>query len=62
MKIMNEEKKESRLEKVHIHWNMLPKYCTNCKVQGHKEEECRILHLYLKRKITPIEEEGTKTD
>ncbi|KAG5591652.1 hypothetical protein H5410_042166, partial [Solanum commersonii] len=39
------------LEKwVTIKYDYVPKYCTNCKLQGHNEKECFIIHpkLYLK--------------
>ncbi|KAH0778711.1 hypothetical protein KY290_005138 [Solanum tuberosum] len=48
MEIINEHTKESRLEHVKIQYDMLPKYCMNCKVQGHAEDECRVLHPELK--------------
>ncbi|KAG5584999.1 hypothetical protein H5410_045433 [Solanum commersonii] len=34
MEIINEATKESRLEKVKIHYDILPKYCKRCKVHG----------------------------
>lgn len=39
-----------------------PKYCTNYKVQGHEKEECRVFQPDLRRKIAPVEKDGTKTD
>uniref|UniRef100_A0A0V0GMZ7 Putative ovule protein n=1 Tax=Solanum chacoense TaxID=4108 RepID=A0A0V0GMZ7_SOLCH len=52
MEIINEHTKESRLEQVKIQYDMLPKYCMNCKVQGHAEDECRVLHPELKLENT----------
>lgn len=36
-----------------IKYDYLPKYCKNCKLQGHNEKECFILHL----ELYPKEEE-----
>ncbi|KAH0645059.1 hypothetical protein KY284_032943 [Solanum tuberosum] len=44
MEIINEIKNESRMENVKIQYDMLPKYCKQCKVQGHEDEACRKLH------------------
>ncbi|KAG5585340.1 hypothetical protein H5410_045774 [Solanum commersonii] len=44
IEIVNEDTKESRIERVKIHYDMLPRYCLHCKVQGHAEEECRSIH------------------
>lgn len=46
----------SRVIKVRVEYDSLPKYCKRCKMQGHNKEECRILHPELKRK-TPKEGE-----
>ncbi|KAH0644842.1 hypothetical protein KY284_032726 [Solanum tuberosum] len=48
MEIINEATKESRLENVRIQYDMLPKYCKQCKVQGHEDEACRNLHPELR--------------
>lgn len=36
---------------VRIKYNYLPKYCKSCKIQGHDEEQCYVLHpeLYPKK-------------
>lgn len=36
---------------VQIKYNYLPKYCKSCKIQGHNEEQCYVLHpeLYPKK-------------
>ncbi|KAG5613678.1 hypothetical protein H5410_013502 [Solanum commersonii] len=52
MEIINEHTKESRLEHVKIQYDMLTRYCMKCKVQGHVEEECRVLHPELKLENT----------
>ncbi|KAF3685427.1 hypothetical protein FXO37_00638 [Capsicum annuum] len=44
--------KEARVDKIKIKYNFLPKYCKRCKLQGHKEDECRSLHPELKKKVT----------
>lgn len=48
MEIVNDITMESRIEKVKIRYDFLPKYCTKCKLQGHDEQECRVLHPKLK--------------
>jgi len=48
MDIMNEDTKVSRIEKLKIQYDFLPKYCTHCKVQGHVEEDCKHLHPELR--------------
>lgn len=37
MEIVNSNTKESRVERVKIQYDMLPKYCKVCKLQGHDE-------------------------
>lgn len=48
MEIVNDITMESRIEKVKIRYDFLPKYCTKCKLQGHDEQERRVLHPKLK--------------
>lgn len=56
MGIVNE--KASRVEKVHIYYDMLPKYCKACKLQGLEEIKCLDNSSYSIRgaclKLTPI--------
>uniref|UniRef100_A0A0V0HU19 Putative ovule protein n=1 Tax=Solanum chacoense TaxID=4108 RepID=A0A0V0HU19_SOLCH len=49
MEIANEETKKSWVEKVKVQYDMLPKYCGNCKLQGHNALECRVLPLELQQ-------------
>ncbi|KAH0754526.1 hypothetical protein KY290_024796 [Solanum tuberosum] len=49
MEIINKKTNESRMEKVKIQYDMLPKYCKQCKVQGHEDETCRSLHPELRQ-------------
>ncbi|KAK4723910.1 hypothetical protein R3W88_026689 [Solanum pinnatisectum] len=49
MEIINEMTMETRMERVKIQYDMLPKYCKQCKVQGHEEETCRSLHPELRQ-------------
>lgn len=49
MEIEDEETKVVRVEKIRIHYDILPKYCTRCKVQGHGDADCRIVHPELRR-------------
>lgn len=44
MDIENEATGETRTEWVNIQYDMLPKYCKMCKLQGHDEFECWRLH------------------
>lgn len=31
-------------KKIPIKYDYIPKYCKTCKLQGHSEEECHVLH------------------
>jgi len=68
MEIINEATKESRLENVKIQYDMLPKYCKQCKVQGHEDEACRNLHPELRNingnneKETDQEQKGSSNE
>ncbi|XP_060183215.1 uncharacterized protein LOC132613185 [Lycium barbarum] len=55
MKITDEKYGISRIVKVQIQYDVLPKYCTRCKMQGHNEEGCRILHPELR--VVHVEKE-----
>ncbi|XP_060182956.1 uncharacterized protein LOC132612899 [Lycium barbarum] len=48
MKITYEKSEVSRIFKVQIQYDVLPKYCTRCKLQCHNEEGCKILHPELR--------------
>lgn len=58
MDIENEAIKEVRSIKVKIKYDMIPSYCKNCKLQGHKEVEYRVLHPELRKEI--LTEDGKK--
>ncbi|KAF3664464.1 hypothetical protein FXO37_11500 [Capsicum annuum] len=47
MEIVNSNTKESRIEKVKIKCDFLPKYCNECKLKGLDEMECKVLHPQL---------------
>lgn len=47
MDIENEATGAVRTEWVKIQYDYIPKYCKECRLQGHNEEECRRLHLEL---------------
>lgn len=51
MDIENEATGETRIEWVKIQYDMLPKYCKTCKLQGHDEFKCWRLHpeLYVEK-------------
>ncbi|WMV47242.1 hypothetical protein MTR67_040627 [Solanum verrucosum] len=57
LEITDPIKNTSRVEKVRVIYDMLPKYCKKCRLQSHNEEECRILHPELRKK-TPTDEEN----
>lgn len=44
MNIENEVNGMIRTKCVKIQYDYIPKYCRECKLQGHNEEECRRLH------------------
>lgn len=44
MDIENEKTGETRSQAVHIRYDYIPKYCEECKLQGHNKQECRILN------------------
>lgn len=47
MNIENEANGEIRTEWVKIQHDYIPKYCRECKLQGHNGDECGRLHLEL---------------
>uniref|UniRef100_A0A0V0IHY0 Putative ovule protein n=1 Tax=Solanum chacoense TaxID=4108 RepID=A0A0V0IHY0_SOLCH len=49
MQIENNNNQEIKIIKVKIQYDSLPSYCKKCRIQGHKEEECRILHPELQQ-------------
>ncbi|KAH0641847.1 hypothetical protein KY289_032821 [Solanum tuberosum] len=49
LEVVNENAQTSRVERFKIQYDMLPKYCKECRMQGHNEEGCRILHPKLQR-------------
>lgn len=58
LEVVNEVTKTSRVEKVHIQYDMLPKYCKHCRLQGHDENDCRVLHPELRK--SELESENNK--
>ncbi|KAK4706512.1 hypothetical protein R3W88_033929 [Solanum pinnatisectum] len=48
LEVVKNKTKTSRVDTVHIQYDMVPKYCKQCKLQGHAEKECRILHPELR--------------
>lgn len=48
IKVINNITKEERIKTIKIQYDMLPKYCYTCNIQGHEEVECRSLHPKLK--------------
>ncbi|KAG5615945.1 hypothetical protein H5410_015769 [Solanum commersonii] len=71
MDIKNEKTGETRSQAVHIRYDYTPKYCEECKLQGHNKRECRILNpepqmidkdMKLKEKIHGDSEENDNKD
>ncbi|KAG5594237.1 hypothetical protein H5410_035469 [Solanum commersonii] len=44
----------SRVERIKVLYDVLPRYCKKCKLQGHNKDDCSVLHPELK-KDTQIE-------
>ncbi|KAF3641418.1 hypothetical protein FXO38_09638 [Capsicum annuum] len=59
--IENEATKEVRRINVKIKYDILPTYHTNCKLQGHEEAKCRVLHPELKKEISIEEGENLRS-
>lgn len=51
MDIVNETTGEIRSEWAKIQYDELPKYCKECKIQGHDQVECWHIHLELMKHI-----------
>ncbi|KAG5586058.1 hypothetical protein H5410_046492 [Solanum commersonii] len=49
LEVVNEASNTTRVEKVQVQYDMLPKYCNECKLQGYGEQECKVLYLELRR-------------
>lgn len=41
---------------ININYNYVPRYCGNCKIQGHSEQQCYVLHP----ELYPKEEDEEK--
>lgn len=69
---MGSEKHQVKFWKkwIDIKYDYMPKYCSNCKLQGHDEQECYVLHPELYKKdgekkegeLNIIEQTGKETD
>lgn len=55
MDIENEATGTVRTEWVKIQYDYIPKYCKECRLHGHNEEECRRLHPEL---IPVVDKQG----
>lgn len=49
IKVMNNKRKSSSVKAIKVQYNILPKYCQICNLQGHEENECKTLHQELNR-------------
>ncbi|XP_059315752.1 uncharacterized protein LOC132066461 [Lycium ferocissimum] len=64
MEIIDEKSGEVRFVDVIIQYDVLPKYCKKCKLQGHNEETCRTLHPELRKKFEELDgqDKGKEVD
>ncbi|KAG5611175.1 hypothetical protein H5410_022456 [Solanum commersonii] len=62
LEVRNEDTDTSRVKKAKIRYGLLPKYCQTCKLQGHAEMECRVLHPELKVAVDEEEERQDTVD
>lgn len=42
--VRNKDKGDIKEKWITINYDYIPKYCKNCKLQGHNEKECYVLH------------------
>lgn len=49
LEMVNKSLQTAREEKYKVHYDMLPKYCKTCKLQGHNEKNRRVLFPELRR-------------
>ncbi|XP_060190650.1 uncharacterized protein LOC132619913 [Lycium barbarum] len=56
IKIIDEKSSEVRIIDVNIQYDVLPKYCKKCKLQGHNEQTCRTLHPELRKKSEELDD------
>lgn len=47
IKVISSSGKAVKVKKIKIKYDFLSRYCKNCKLQGHSEVQCRVLHLEL---------------
>lgn len=57
LEVINAKTNEAKVQKIYIQYDVLPKYCHTCKLQGHDESEYRTLHLELRPKREENEQE-----
>ncbi|KAK4716560.1 hypothetical protein R3W88_014898 [Solanum pinnatisectum] len=59
--VRNKNTGEIKEKWIQIKYDYMPKYCKNCKLQGHNEKECYVLHpeLYPKEEVDD-EQRGQK--
>ncbi|KAG5600400.1 hypothetical protein H5410_031770 [Solanum commersonii] len=44
MQLENNDNQENLVVKIKIQYDSVPAYCKQCKLQGHAEDDCRVLH------------------
>lgn len=55
IKIKNKVTKEVMFIKVKVKYDMIPTCCKKCKLLGHEEEKCRVLHPEFRKDISTEE-------
>lgn len=56
--MVNNKTKETRVQVIKIHHDILPKYCQTYKLQVHEEDDCISLHPELQMKKMEDKHEG----
>lgn len=56
MEIENDVSHEKILVKVNIQYDFLPSYHKKCKVQGHREDDCRVIQPELQKELDTRED------
>lgn len=49
IEIKNKKEVTTSVVKIRVEYDVLPKYCRKCKLQGYNEDNCRVLHPNLRR-------------
>lgn len=58
IEIKGKGENSSRVLKIRVEYDILPKYCKRCKMQGHNKDDCSIIYPKLRKQVHK-REEGT---